>query len=72
VTRELGAFVEVEVGGDVLAKTNTRADSRRSPAWNEAFYIDVCHEIKCIKLRVCHDLWRAFPLPEQPVQLVLE
>ena len=53
VTRELGAFVEVEVGGDVVAKTNTKSNSRREPTWNEAFSLDLCHDIKYIKLRVC-------------------
>jgi Ca2+-dependent lipid-binding protein len=53
VTRELGAFVEVEIAGDVLAKTNSKLDSRREPVWNEAFMIDVCHKVKHIRLRVC-------------------
>ena len=53
VTRELGAFVEVEIGGDALAKTNTKSNSRRAPVWNEAFNLDLCHDVKYIKLRVC-------------------
>jgi hypothetical protein len=53
VTRELGAYVEVEVAGDVLAKTNSKLDSRRDPVWNEAFMIDVCHKVKHIRIRVC-------------------
>jgi C2 domain len=52
VTRELGAFVEVEVAGDVLVKTNAKFDSRREPCWNEACCIDVCHEVRDIRLRV--------------------
>jgi hypothetical protein len=53
VTRELGAYVEVEIAGDVLAKTNSKLDSRREPVWNEAFMIDVCHKVKHIRIRVC-------------------
>jgi C2 domain len=52
VTRELGAFVEVELAGDVVAKTNAKFDSRREPTWNEAFFLDVCHDARDIKLRV--------------------
>jgi hypothetical protein len=56
MTRELGAFVEVEIAGDVLVKTNSKYDSRRNPVWNESFVLDVCHHVKDIKLRVCASL----------------
>lgn len=36
----------------MVAKTNTRSDSRREPTWSEAFNIDLCHDVKYIKLRV--------------------
>ena len=52
VARELGPFVEVEIGGDVLAKTSSRPGSRVNPVWHEAFSIDVCHDVSNIKLRV--------------------
>eukprot|EP00892_Ulva_mutabilis_P001866 jgi/Ulvmu1/11680/UM008_0090.1 len=52
VTRELGSFVEVEVAGDVVAKTNTNYNSRREPIWNEAFNVDLCHEVTHVRLRV--------------------
>lgn len=52
VTRELGSFVELEVAGDVVAKTNTNYNSRREPNWNEAFNVDLCHEVTHIRLHV--------------------
>lgn len=52
VTRELGPFVEMDVGGDVLAKTNSRPEARVHPVWNEAFVVDVCHDLSEIKLKV--------------------
>lgn len=66
VTRELGSFVEVDVAGDVLAKTNTNYNSRREPNWNEAFNLDLCHEVAYIRLRVrsiypCTSADAAFP-----------
>lgn len=52
VSKELGAFVEVEIAGDVVIKTNAKYNSRQRPIWNEIFHVHVCHELESITFRV--------------------
>ena len=52
VSKELGSFVEVEIGGDIVAKTNVRVKPNKEPIWNENFHIRVCHHVEKISLRV--------------------
>lgn len=63
VSKELGAFVEVEIAGDVVIKTNAKYNSRQRPIWNEIFHVHVCHELESITFRVR----TCFPSTASPV-----